>query len=415
LSGVTRTRSALAAVAVASWVTAGIFGAGVFGATPKSSNVVRRPAPTAPSQQKLGPSESPALSSLRSPRSPAPTAAPDPSGTPPSTVTSTPSTAPEPVGGQTGFIASVDTMKLSRDEAEYPLSQQQINQVVDQIAALNVDYITVDTDWEFPTYMQEWIQAIRAVGKHVWFRTQPNQWDDSFGTTGIMTPSEFESAEYAFITAHPSFFESGDIFDPLAEPENGLYWAATYGPDWEWQGEPNAATNAFNQFILQTTAIANQAFAADGISGVITNVRSVDSGTAENPLALYPATVASLGRITIDAYPEGTSTDPSVCAAAWLSVLATVHAARPGIPIIIGEMGYSNYEAVTDTTQQAVLGAEFGAMETVPYLVGVNYWVGPGSVGAGGYTYVLQEVGGTWSPRPAAATLAAFFHYESTT
>jgi hypothetical protein len=77
-------------------------------------------------------------------------------------------------------------------------------------------------------------------------------------------------------------------------------------------------------------------------------------------------------------------------------------------------MGYSNYEPVTDTTQQAVLIAEFGAMGTVPYLVGINYWVGPGSVGDGGYTYVLEEVGGIWSPRPAAATLAAFFRYEST-
>jgi len=365
----------------------------------------------------MGPIDSPALSSLRpSAHSPGAAAVPDPTSSPTPTATATPAAGvPVPVGGQTGFVTSVDTMKLSRDTAQYPLSQSEIDQVVDQIASLDPDYITVDTDWEFPTYMQEWIQAIRAVGKHVWFRTQPNEWSDSFGSTGIMTPSQFESDEYAFITAHPSFFEAGDIFDPLAEPENGLYWAATYGANWEWQGEPDAATNAFNQFILQTTAVANQALAADGIGGVLTNVRSVDSGTAENPLALYPSTVAALGRITIDAYPEGTSTDPSVCAAAWLSVLATVHAARPGIPIIIGEMGYSNYEAVTDATQQAVLGAEFASMESVPYLDGVNYWVGPGSVGAGGYTYILEEVGDTWSPRPAAATLAAFFHYESTT
>jgi hypothetical protein len=303
-------------------------------------------------------------------------------------------------------------MKLSRDSAQDPLSQAEIDQVVDQIASLNPGYITVDTDWEFPTYMQEWIQAIRATGKHVWFRTQPNEWDDSFGSSGIMTPAEFESAEYSFITAHPRFFEPGDIFDPLAEPENGLYWAATYGPNWEWQGEPDAATDAFNQFILQTTAVANQAFAVDGIAGVITDVRSVDSGTAENPLALYPATVASLGHITIDAYPEGTSTDPAVCASAWLSVLATVHAARPGVPIIIGEMGYSNYQDVSDATQQAVLGSEFAALERVPYLAGVNYWVGPGSEGAGGFTYILEDEAGDWAPRPAAATLAAFFRDE---
>jgi hypothetical protein len=303
-------------------------------------------------------------------------------------------------------------MKLSRDLAEDPLSQLEIDQVVDQIAVVNVNYITVDTDWEYPSYMQEWIGAIRAVGKHISFRTQPNEWDDSFGATGIMTPSEFDCAEYTFITAHPSFFQPGDIFDPLAEPENGLYWAATYGANWEWRGDPDAATNAFNQFILQTTAIANQAFAAVGIKGVITNVRSVDSGTAENPLALYPSTVAALGLITIDAYPEGMSTDPTTCAGAWLSVLEAVHAARPDVSIVIREMGYSNYVAVSDATQQVVLSAELSGLEGVSYLAGVNYWVGPGSAGAGGYTYLLEDTGGVWSPRPAAATLAAVFHFE---
>src|SRR5579884_1307070 len=76
------------------------------------------------------------------------------------------------------FIASIDTMKLSRDTATQPLSMQEISRSVEALTSLNTNYITVDTQWDYPNYMAEWIKAIRSVKRHVWFRIYPRQWED---------------------------------------------------------------------------------------------------------------------------------------------------------------------------------------------------------------------------------------------
>ncbi|HEX4563303.1 MAG TPA: hypothetical protein VH115_02510, partial [Solirubrobacteraceae bacterium] len=77
--------------------------------------------------------------------------------------------------------------------------------------------------------------------------------------------------------------------------------------------------------------------------------------------------------------------------------------------ILVGEWGYSNTLAVDDITQAAVIQAEVGLFSTVPYLVGTNYWVGPGSSSAGGFTNIFVQEGGVWKLRPAANVLASFY------
>ena len=309
----------------------------------------------------------------------------------------------------TSFIASIDTMKLSRDTATNPETPSEIAQAVNLCASLNTTYITVDTDWEYPAYMKEWIDAIRAAGKRVWFRTQPNQWHDDNGATGIMTPSKFESAERSFIDAHPDFFRAGDIFDPISEPEDGLYWNATFPSGWSWRSAPNTYTNQFNRFILKTTEIANRALQANGVKGVITNIRSVSGWWATSPKSLYNRTVDRLGNITFDSYPEGTLTDPTAATQARLSELAAIHAARPTVPIIIGEMGYSDEVPVSDAEQESVIAAELTGIHALGYVAGLNYWVGPGTATSGGYTHIFAGHAGAWTLRPAANDLASFF------
>src|SRR5215475_7194782 len=93
------------------------------------------------------------------------------------------------------FIASVDTMKESRDTETRPLSTAAIKHSVDLAAGLNVNYITVDTHWEYPDYMKKWIDAVRATDRHVWFRSQPNQWHNDNKTTGLMAPQAYEALE----------------------------------------------------------------------------------------------------------------------------------------------------------------------------------------------------------------------------
>lgn len=305
------------------------------------------------------------------------------------------------------FFASIDTMKASRDAERYPLSRQEITSIVDLSASLNANYITIDTHWDYPAYIQEWIDATRATGRHVWFRSHPNQWENDNGTTGIMTPAQYEATERAFILAHPSFFQPGDIFDACSEPEEGHYWKATYGSKWTSHA-PNIATREYNAFLRDTSDVAAAAFRQLGISGVITTVRSTNSFFATHPNVLEQATVNKFGYVTVDSYPEGYTTDPTTAAHARLNELQTIENIRH-VPIVISELGYSNQVNVDDATQQAVLKAELAALAPLPYLVGVNYWVGAGTDTSGGYTHIFIKTHGGWLLRPAAHVLAAFY------
>lgn len=309
------------------------------------------------------------------------------------------------------FFASIDTMKESRDMETHPISQAGIARIVRLSASLNTNYITVDTHWNYPGYMKEWIDAIRASGRSVWFRTQPNEWEDDNGSTGIMTPQQYEEAERQFILAHPSFFQPGDIFDPCSEPENGLYWKARYGNTWT-DDAPNAATQAYNAFLRDTTDVANASLHQEGISGVITTVHSTNSFIASSPSILESQTVRQSGYITVDSYPEGNTTNPAAAARVRVDELNRIENLWH-VPIIIGEMGYSNSVPVDDATQQAVLQAEFDAIAKLPYVVGLNYWVGAGTNDSGGYTHIFTKTPQGWTLRPAARALAAFFKEKS--
>ena len=303
-------------------------------------------------------------------------------------------------------IAALDTMKESRDTETRPLTDGQIAATVRLAASLGVTHITVDTHWDYPEYLARWVRAVRASGAHVWFRIHPNQWGNNNGTSGIMTPAAYEASERALILSHPALFAAGDILDPCPEPENGLYWRDTYGPGWT-AGAPNQATREYNAFIRDTTAIADSALAAAGVAGVTTRVRSINGFFATHAGPLEPETVAMLGRITVDSYPDSATRDPAVAAAAWLAQLAAIWRTWR-VPVVIGEMGYSRSLPVDDATQAAVLSAEFAALGEVPYLAGLNYWVGAGTDASGGYTHVFGGTHGAWTLRPAARVLARF-------
>jgi len=298
-------------------------------------------------------------------------------------------------------------MKESRDTDRKQLSDQQIAEVVRLSATLNVSYITVDTHWDYPDYMQRWVSAIRAVGKHVWFRILPNQWEDDNGAVGVMTPADFEASEGAFLAANSALFQSGDILDPCAEPENGIYWQAQYGTNWTANG-PNLATSEYNAFIRDTSDIADAALHDRSVYGVLTNIRSINAYVATHPSVLERATVSKLGMITVDSYPEGSTVDPATAANARVSQLAQIEQLW-NVPVVIGEMGFSDRNQVDDATQAAVLTAEFQALAAIPYIRAINYWVGTGTNQTGGFTQLFDGTQGTWATRPAANVVAAFF------
>jgi hypothetical protein len=124
---------------------------------------------------------------------------------------------------------------------------------------------------------------------------------------------------------------------------------------------------------------------------------------------LYPSTIKTLGYITYDSYPEGTTTDSATAAASRVSELNSIIQDNPGVPIILGEFGYSNVVDVDDATQASVLNAEITAITPYSQIVGLNYWVGAGGPGYGGYTNIFTGTRGDWQARPGAAVLAQYF------
>lgn len=310
-------------------------------------------------------------------------------------------------------ITCVDTMKDSRDTSApaQQLSAAVIAQGVNLCAGLNVTHITCDVFFDYPDYMALWVAAIRATGKNVWFRPHWNAWEGNNGVSATMTPAQYLTATVAFIQANPTLFASGDIFDMCSEADNSPYWVSTYGANYT-NGAPNTATDAFNQFHLDLKSQCDAALIGQNIVGVITGIHTLNSFWAKTIAALYPATVRTLGYVAMDSYPEASSTSPSVCAAARLAELQTVANARPGVNIVIGELGYSNSVTVDDATQQSVLAAEFAAIATIPAIVGMNYWAAQGTETSGGHTHLFAGVRGAWSYRPAALTLRDFYFQQ---
>jgi len=306
-------------------------------------------------------------------------------------------------------------MKESMDSLNNPLTPAQIANDVNLSASLNTTHITVDTPYDDPGYAQQWVDAIRAAGKHVWFRMSYDSWLGIYGAAATMTPAGYESAMRAFILAHPGLFQPGDIFDPCPEPEQGAYWAATYGPSWDWSpAPPNAATREYNAFVRDTSSIAAAAFQQIGVTGVTTTVRSMNPFIVEHDLE--PSTVAQLGRVTIDSYPEAGTTDPATAARARVDEMNGIEN-QWRVPIVVGEMGYSTQALVSDAVQEPVLSAEFRALQGLPYLAGVNYWTGAGYAAPDRYngTRVFTGTVGAWTLRPAAVDLSAFFAAEAQT
>jgi hypothetical protein len=293
------------------------------------------------------------------------------------------------------------------------LTVSQIAADVNLCARLNTNYITVDTHYDEDVYMAQWVAAIRASGKHVWFRASFKDWGAN--PSDALSPSEYLQQLHTFILGHPNLFRAGDIFDPNAEPENSAHWRLTYGPQWSWQPPaPNPATDAFNDFVVGLVDTTEAAFQQLGLKGVVAIVNSVDPWLAEHPQVLYSSTIQRLGNIvTVDAYPDAETTTPSIAARAWTQQLERIHDARPEARILIGEMGYSNAMPVDDETQRAVLSAELDALSSVPYLIGINYWVGAGTNSSGGYTHIFAGAKGAWFLRPAAGALSAFYGAKS--
>jgi hypothetical protein len=312
------------------------------------------------------------------------------------------------VKASTEFIKSIDTMKESKDTANNQLTVTQIQQTIATTVLANVNYIAVSTSYDFPDYLQKWADAIHQAGKHVWFRPHFNQWENDYGTTGIMTPGTYIGQLKSFILQHSSLFNSGDIFDGCAEPENGKYWSYYGGGGgWAYNGAPNQLTNEYNQFMIDLTQMENAAFFTLGIPGIETRFHSTNGTLAVSPNSLYPTTVAAMGVVVIDHYIGQSSTQtPQQTAAAYKQSVDQIYSIRK-LPILFGEVGYSTEYVPDDTTQQNTITSMLSTFDTMPYVLGMNYWVGADNIGDG--TRIFTGSRGNWSLRPAGVTVGNYY------
>ena len=345
------------------------------------------------------------------------------------------------------FIGSVDTMKLSKDQASSGFTAADA-QAVDLAATMPVSHITVDTPLDYPAVMLEWANRIHQDGKKVWFRLsslhgQGQAHADAPKAVNYQPPYDgypgyragYLTKLHRLMLAHPGLVQAGDIIDGDAEVENSGWWKKNYGcgvqqpctpcPDITKMTAlryPCAPVSEMNRFLQVMTTLENADLASLGISAcqtitssncVLTQVHSTDPGTAIHQLS--SATVKAMGNlITVDAYPDQNITQPSAAANAWVQDLQSWQSAWSSkgisVTILVGEWGYSNTMPVSDAAQEEVIKAEVKAFPTVSYLAGTNYWVGPGYSGPGGYTNIfVQNQAGVWSFRPAASDISAFY------
>jgi hypothetical protein len=298
------------------------------------------------------------------------------------------------------FFASVDTMKLSKDEAASGLTPAQIANAVAQSAIGN--YVTNDVPMEYPAVMGQWTAAIRSAGEHVWYRMSTSQ--------DCLDRTVYLAELHNLIASNPGYWHAGDIIDGDAENENSCYWTEHCGT----RG-PYGCPQAFNDFTSELTETEDAALAQLGITGVITGVHSTDPGTATDGLLAASTVQSDHNFVTVDAYPDQGISDPATAAAKWINQLNAVHDAWPNAEVVIGESGYDLSNDVSDSTQVAVLSAEYQAIESaqMTWLIGWNYWVGAGDCADGGCVHLLDgSVAAGWTRRPAAATVASFYSAE---
>lgn len=372
---------------------------------------------------------------------------------PTTSTTTTTTTTPSTSSGLAGykFVGSIDTMKLSKDQASSGFTASDA-QAVDVAASTAATHITVNTPLEYPSTMVAWANRIHADGKHVWFRLAANNGGseahgDASKSVNYQPPYDggpgfgpgFLTNLHNLMLAHPNMIQDGDILDGDAEAENSGWWANNYGcgvqqgctscPDIAHittANEPCSPVSEFNRFLQNMTTQENQDLTALGLTPcatltstncVLTQVHSTDPGTATRQLSAQ--TLAQMGdMITVDAYPDQNTTDPTTAANDWVNALNQWHQAwlnqGVSVQVLVGEWGYSNAINVGDSTQESVVKAETTqAFPTVPFLLGTNYWVGPGRAGDGGYTQVMTNASGAWALRPAGNDVSAFYQAQN--
>jgi len=281
-------------------------------------------------------------------------------------------------------IQAVDTMKDSKDKVCNQLSDATITSRIAKAKALGVTHVAIATPYQNPgcgdslAYTGRWITAIRAQGLKVWHRHPNLKFEGIYSTTKVVDPDGARHVKDItdWLLAHPNWIQSGDIFTPEAEPQNGGIAGVTYCPQNICQF---SSKEDFNRWLRQTTLATKLALQAIdktdvkvgywGFDGFVTwgNDNPDHQGTSK----LEAKTVEYMDNIiAIDHYnsQEPMATDLDQARAVW-----------PNADFFIGEWG--TISETTDTARAAAVDTAFNAFKARSWIKGVNYWqLGPDGI-----------------------------------
>lgn len=293
-------------------------------------------------------------------------------------------------------IKSIDTMKISRDDTS--ITMQEIQDTVDAYIGLGLTHLTIDCHFSGALYNQtrieNWITAVRNRGFKVWFRP-------GWSALTINVPQDFTDYIVAIINDHPTWFQSGDIYDMSPE--------STYNQEYFGEGAETRKTN-WNQWLRDTKTQMDTELAANNITGVITGITSITDFTILNDVETD--TFTTLGYACIDHYPGvGSSTQksgPERVARAVASDLVSLYR-KAQVPVVIGEFGFARQSNVAQGYQRDVLRAVMNEISNLDFVTGYNWWCGHGGTGFGDFCNLLEFSGGRWVERAALKTLGDFY------
>jgi len=296
---------------------------------------------------------------------PTDTVTPSPTSTP----TPLPTISPMPPTTGSWPIRSVSTMKETKDKVCGPDTQTFINKFVQKAKELGVNYVAVETPYDNPAcgnslaYTQRWVNTIHNNGLLVWHRHMPLAFEGIYGVS--KTKKDFLSQITAYIKNNPSLFKPGDIFSPIPEPQNGGIQNITYCAASLCQF---TSASDFNKWLRDSMQVSDAAFASIGRRNQIKiGYFGFDGFVAwgdNNPDwhgILEDTTIAMMGNITIDHYPEAVSDTMQ-------NDLNELEARYPGIPIVIGEWGTITGGNIEQQVKDSMKAAKR------PSVVGFNYW-----------------------------------------
>jgi len=264
------------------------------------------------------------------------------------------------------LVASIDTMKYSRDIAREKLGDSSFDRVIEKqikdIAETGATHVAVGTpyDEEFLPFLKRWVGTARKYKLKVWFRGNWSGWEHWFGYSSIDRDTHIEKT-VKFILGNPDLFVDGDVFGACNECENG-------GP-----GDPrhNRDAKGHAAFLIEEYKASKTAFEKIG-KKVASNYNSMNGDVAN--LIMDKETTKALGGIVV--------VDHYVASPEQLIIDIKALARKSGGKIVLGEFGApipDIHGKMSEEEQSEWFENFLGKLYNMEDVIGLNYWTNVGS------------------------------------